>query len=207
MIPHDDSLGDPGDLAALYAAGALTGPEYEAFEAHLVAGCAICVAEVEAYGPAVAALAEAAPPRAPGGHVRAALLRRVAEAGPGASPLRELVLAELADTTAETIIRTPAQGPWQETSVPGVQLRVLAVDRVRNQFTALARMAPGAAYPRHVHSAPEDCLVLEGELLVGGEVMRAGDYQRAPAGSAHGVQRTETGCLLFITSSLTDEFV
>jgi hypothetical protein len=37
--------------------------------------------------------------------------------------------------------------------------------------------------------------------------MRPGDYQRAPKGSRHGVQRTEQGCLLLITSSLTDVFV
>jgi hypothetical protein len=37
--------------------------------------------------------------------------------------------------------------------------------------------------------------------------MRAGDFQRAEAGSVHPVQSTDGGCLLLITSSLDDELL
>ena len=48
--------------------------------------------------------------------------------------------------------------------------------------------------------------MLEGDLHIGEDVMHPGDYQFAPAGSRHGVQSTEHGCLLLITSSLNDRF-
>lgn len=87
-------------------------------------------------------------------------------------------------------------------------MRRLFVDRAANRMTAMFKMAPGAAYVPHVHGGAEECYVLEGDLHVGDEIMmRAGDYQRAPAGSLHGVQRTEGGCTLLITCSLDDEVV
>jgi quercetin dioxygenase-like cupin family protein len=96
---------------------------------------------------------------------------------------------------------------WEKTPIPGITTRILFVDPPRNQFTALVRMEPGASYPGHVHGGPEECLVLEGELCVGGDtVLRKGDYQRAAGGSRHGVQSTQTGCLLLVTSSLNDDF-
>ncbi|MBI3758220.1 MAG: cupin domain-containing protein [Deltaproteobacteria bacterium] len=96
-------------------------------------------------------------------------------------------------------------GVWEETGVQGVRVKRLSVDKQKDQFTALVRMEAGSSYPRHIHNGAEECLVLEGELRVGPEVLRAGDYQRAPAGSRHGVQSTDNGCLLLIVSSLSDE--
>lgn len=205
MTAHDCKWGDPVELAALYAAGALTDSECTAFEAHLDAGCPACSAEVAPFAAVAAKLLLPVPEAVPPPGVRAALLDRLAAAS---SPLRGSVLEEAMarEPGLEVIVRKPVDGPWQDTAVPGVRLRVLSVDRTRNQFSALVRMAPGAAYPRHVHAGPEECMVLEGELHVGDAVMHAGDYQHAPVGSTHGVQRTETGCLLFITSSLSDEF-
>lgn len=97
------------------------------------------------------------------------------------------------------------EGQWEDTGVQGVRIRRLFVDRERNQFTAIVEMAPGSAYPRHIHDTAEECLVLEGDLRVGDDHLFAGDYQRAPAGSKHGIQSTDNGCKLLIVSSLTDE--
>jgi anti-sigma factor ChrR (cupin superfamily) len=69
----------------------------------------------------------------------------------------------------------------------------------------LVRMDPGSSYPGHLHAGVEECFVLEGELRVGEEVLRRGDYQRADEGSEHGIQWTEKGCLLLIVSSQDDE--
>ncbi len=97
--------------------------------------------------------------------------------------------------------------PWEPTGIEGIEIRRLFVDRQRNQTTMLIRMAAGRSYPRHVHGGAEECLVLEGDLRVGDNVLHAGDYQRAPEGSLHGVQATDGGCVLLIVSSLTDELV
>jgi uncharacterized protein HemY len=45
--------------------------------------------------------------------------------------------------------------------------------------------------------------VLEGELLVGGVRMKAGDYQRAEPGTAHADQWSDTGALLYITGPIS----
>jgi quercetin dioxygenase-like cupin family protein len=94
-------------------------------------------------------------------------------------------------------------GPFKPTPYPGVWVRMLYVDRPRGQFTCLLRLDPGAAYPSHAHDGPEECVVLEGEITVGGVRMRKGDYQRAEPGSAHVEQRSETGALLYITAPLS----
>ena len=71
----------------------------------------------------------------------------------------------------------------------------------------LFRMAPGSSYPAHRHSGPEECLVLSGDLRISDVRMVEGDYQFAAAGSEHTVQSTENGCLLLITTSLSDEIL
>jgi anti-sigma factor ChrR (cupin superfamily) len=195
---------DPEELAALYAAGAMPAEERDGFEAHLET-CAACR---EAWGnltPVVVAFAEAAPPVTPSAEVRERLLRHIGAAA-RPSPLREHLAAPPAGLAAGLVFRRDEPGEWKDASVPGVRIRVLFVDREHDQFTALVRMAAGSSYPGHVHRGPEECLVLEGDLQVGDVVMRPGDYQRAAAGSRHGVQSTRGGCLLFISSSLSDEF-
>jgi len=61
----------------------------------------------------------------------------------------------------------------------------------------LYRAAPGAAVPRHGHRHDEECLMLEGELFLDDLLLRRGDYQIAPAGTAHGAVLAETDVLLF----------
>jgi anti-sigma-K factor RskA len=72
MAVHDQLA----DQAALYALGALTGPEAEAFEAHL-ATCAICAAEVRAFTPVTTALGRLPGPVDPPAGARDRLIRRV----------------------------------------------------------------------------------------------------------------------------------
>lgn len=96
---------------------------------------------------------------------------------------------------------------WEETGVDGVQVRRLFVDRPNNRMTAMFRMAPGTDYPEHVHNGFEECYVLEGELHVGDElVMNAGDYQRADGGSEHARQWTKSGCVLLVSTSMSDSW-
>jgi anti-sigma factor ChrR (cupin superfamily) len=209
-MSHDHSLGEPAELAALYLTGALPSDQRAWFEEHLRAPCEACRAEVAALVPAAAALATAAEPLTPDPRTRDAVLARAAAEPPRAgapSPLRRHLGAQRQGEGAALLVRRAADAAWEPADVPGVLVRTLFVDPDKNQFTALVRMRPGAAYPAHLHSGPEECLVLEGDLRVGDEVLRPGDYQRAPAGSRHGVQSTEQGCLILITSSLTDVFV
>jgi len=98
-------------------------------------------------------------------------------------------------------------GEWEETGFPGVRARRLFVNPGQGRVTMIVRMAPGSSYPPHRHGGFEECYVLEGRLAVGDTVLSAGDYQCMPRESVHGVQSTETGCLLLLTSSTSDELL
>jgi anti-sigma factor ChrR (cupin superfamily) len=115
--------------------------------------------------------------------------------------------AQGASSSADFTLVPQDSGPWEATSIKGIEARQLFIDRKLDRATFLVRMAPGTAYPAHVHGGPEECFVLEGDLKVGEATLRAGDYQRAETGSTHAVQSTERGCVLLLVSSLADEIV
>jgi anti-sigma factor ChrR (cupin superfamily) len=220
MNPPHHVLGDPAELAALYLGGALSDADRAGYEAHLEIGCPTCDRELQALDATAALLAQGIAPIMPNPQVRENLLERIAgraeenesesgcESGTPSirSPLGRQADADAGRPSKEMIFNWAAKADWRPTAVPGVSMRVLGVDRPKNQYTALVRMTPGSAYPGHTHGGGEGCLVLEGDLRIGDDVMHAGDYQFAPAGSRHGVQSTEHGCLLLITSALDDDF-
>ena len=210
--PVEDSL----ELAALHAAGALPPEEARDFEEHAIA-CASCAAELATLRETAARLAMAAAKDAPepARGLKRRVLDRVAAEGtppPGAEqpPNEETqVWKRWSGASGEgkegfQILRA-GEGSWEPTARPGVRVKPLSVDPTRRYVTMLVRMEPGSSYPGHLHAGVEECFVLEGELRVGNEVLRRGDYQRAAEGSEHGIQWTEKGCLLLIVSSQDDE--
>lgn len=87
------------------------------------------------------------------------------------------------------------EGEWVKL-LRGVEIKLLREDNASRSF--LIRMAPGSRLPHHPHTMDEESLVLEGEVTVQGVHCLPGDYHFAPAGKAHDVLETETGCLLFV---------
>lgn len=196
----DDAL---ADRAALFALDALPPEEARAMQAHLGL-CDVCRTEVESLRATVTTLATVVPGERPDPSLRVRLIDRVRQTSPPAQTWK----GWSSDVTgaAEHLARA-SEGAWEPTGFPGVETRRLFVDPTNDRATLLIRMAPGAAYPSHRHRGPEECLVLEGDLLSGETPMKAGDYRRAAAGSIDGVQSTRDGCLLLIISSLGDEIL
>ena len=212
---HDSPSDDLRERAALYCTGALPPEEQWAMEEHLgAADCAVCEQEVRAFQQVAAAVAELGA-TAPRPELRQRLLEAVAgenaaggEAGAGGIPAP----AERAwkrwlgsDASVDLLLVRGTESPWEESGFPGVRVRRLFVDEAHDQVTMLVRMDPGAGYPAHRHSGPEECYVLHGDLRAGDVVLRAGDYQRLAPGSIHAEHHTQDGCTLFIVSSLHDE--
>ena len=109
----------------------------------------------------------------------ARLLVREARVSPGSGPLAT---------------QRAARSAWQQ--LPGgIGRRQLG--GVGTQRASLQRLAPGSALPAHRHSGDEECLLLEGELFVDDRLLRAGDYQVAPAGTVHNAITTDAGALLY----------
>ncbi|MGE3182968.1 MAG: cupin domain-containing protein [Phycisphaerae bacterium] len=205
-------FGHPQELAAAYSAGAMSPDELAAFEAHLEGGCAVCEAAIRSYDHAVVHLYQSIRPVSASGALRDRVLKCTESDVRDDTPVGEQgaatgrqVWRDWSADSQEILIRNCAMTGWQDTGVPGIEVRRLSVDRSRNQMTALFRMAPGTSYPKHIHDGPEECYVLQGDLCVGEQVMHAGDYQRMAPGTQHGVQSTENGCVLLIVSSLSDE--
>lgn len=183
-----DYPGGSAELASLFASGALPPDERTAFEAHLRTGCVACNAEVRRLSAVTAQLFAAVAPLEPAPAIRAALLNRLAAEPPGIA------------------IQRAAGASWLPGPMPGVHVRVLFLDQANNRCTILARMEPGRTFPSHTHGCLEESLVLEGDLRCGDLILRAGDYQRAEAGSTHEAQTTEEGCLVLVMCALTDVF-
>ena len=142
------------------------------------------------------ALAYAVPPASPSVNARQRLMDRVRLSQPPTNTPPLHFFSKFAH-----------EGEWRDLPIPGISARRLYLDGERRYVTTLLRMAPGASYPRHRHTEPEECYVLEGDLSVGATTYHAGDYQRAETGSIHEVQSSENGCLLLIMASLNDEIL
>jgi anti-sigma factor ChrR (cupin superfamily) len=119
------------------------------------------------------------------------------EPSPG---VREALLARIGAPANHTI--TAAEGAWVETGVPGVRVKILALDRARDRVTMLLRGEPGARYPAHRHSGPEECYVIRGSVVVEGRVLRAGDFHHAEGD--HDELWTDEGVEVLIVASASD---
>jgi quercetin dioxygenase-like cupin family protein len=112
------------------------------------------------------------------------------------SRLRERLLAKIAAGVASRTVRA-CEGAWQPLA-PGVSLKLLREDHSARRMTAWIRMAPGSSLESHRHDQAEECLVIEGEILIGEHRLCAGDLHVANAGTVHGLIRSPQGALLLV---------
>lgn len=94
--------------------------------------------------------------------------------------------------------RMAAEDDWLPHPVPGIRMKVLAMNRDRGLATLLLDVAPGAVFPPHHHGADEECYVISGSLIACGRTIGPGDFHHADGGSDHGELRTETGCRVLL---------
>jgi anti-sigma factor ChrR (cupin superfamily) len=62
-------------------------------------------------------------------------------------------------------------------------------------------------YPAHTNVGPEDFYILTGDLRVGDQVLRAGDFHHADAGSYHEENYSVEGCTLVAVLTTDDPLV
>lgn len=115
--------------------------------------------------------------------------------------VRERLLASLQEPSRYVL---DAEDDWGESGLPGIRAKVLAVDRGRGLVTMLLRAEPGAAYPSHHHTAPEECYVIRGSIEMEGRVLRAGDFVHADVDSDHGEITTTEGTEVLIVGAIAD---
>lgn len=179
------------DLAALSVLGALTPEESTSLAAHLAEGCDACDREIRLAGEISVGLADTAAVEPPTS-LRDKLLAKVAET----PRLPGILLHEQG-----IFISRPEELPWRELA-PGVEVKVLHRDTIRQYQSMLLRIAPGGALYKHYHPESEEVFVLSGDISILGKRMFAGDYCHAEADTIHEASYSESGCTLFVVGGI-----
>lgn len=209
-----EHLCDAMEQIALDSMCRMTSSEEELWvRAHLEEGCPVCREASDRVQELFGELLLAAPPVQPPPSVKdrlmASLMVPVTDSSNENRSRDDSIQVWNQWTASERAFFTvPAsEADWQETAIDGIQARVLRVDDDRDEVTMLVRMAAGTSYPKHRHGGDEHCYVLSGDLEAEDFQMAAGDFQFAPAGSVHAEQRTQSGCMLLLVSSRSDEIL
>ena len=87
---------------------------------------------------------------------------------------------------------------WLPHPVPGIRMKILALNRRRGYATLLLDVAPGTRFPAHHHGEAEECYVIAGSLFTCGRKLGAGDFVHADANTDHGELWTEEGCQVIL---------
>ncbi len=195
------------ELAVLYAAGLLTAHEADQFEDRLRAGDRAAIAEFRNVRPAADLLLRSASPIEPALIARSNLINALGLTKPVA-PFSQAPAAggripdPIADDPLSMVLLRAGEIEWQDLPAPGAKVRNLFVDKDRGRATLLIKLEPGTAFPDHNHPDVEECLVLEGDLELGGKIMHRFDYMRIPKGGQHGTPRTVNGCIVLVTCGI-----
>jgi len=96
--------------------------------------------------------------------------------------------------------------PWESGAHPGIETKILIVDRTSGLLTMLLRMAPGAILPDHEHVLIEQTYVLQGSLVCGEGECRAGQFVWRPAGSRHAAWAGPEGGLMLGIFQMPNRF-
>jgi len=91
-----------------------------------------------------------------------------------------------------------ADDAWMPHAVPGIKMKVLALNKQRGYATLLLDVAPGTRFPSHHHGGAEECYVVSGSLFTCGRRLGPGDFVHADAETDHGELWTEEGCQVIL---------
>ncbi|MBI3654687.1 MAG: cupin domain-containing protein [Acidobacteria bacterium] len=193
-MSHHTSEEEATLQAALFAFGVLPQEEAEAFQQHLAEGCPTCKVEVQSFQLLAEKLAFAAPRVEPPARLRDRLWAEIT--GESASPQPAKPVHQ---SLGESLTIRANEGEWNE-KWEGVFIKRLFKDDAKGTVTTLYKLLPGASLPKHRHLGAEECLVLEGDYHINGEVLGAGDYHCALPGSVDESLFTIHGTMFLIVS-------
>ena len=90
-------------------------------------------------------------------------------------------------------------GEWLAVA-PGVERKLLW--EKGDATSCMIRLAPGATFPPHGHPIDEECVVMEGSLRIGSELLlRPGDFHVGLCGVEHETVSTDEGCVCFLRTA------
>src|SRR5262245_59765486 len=132
-----------------------------------------------------------------------ALALAEAAVSPGQAPradLRQQLMDRVRAATepAGFVFHWTRDEQWLPHPVPGIKMRVLALNKKHGYTTLLLDVAPGTRFPAHHHGGAEECYVVSGSLFTCGRRLVAGDFVHADADTDHGELWTDEGCTVIL---------
>ena len=122
--------------------------------------------------------------------------------GPEPRPIvKERLMARIAAGRATPpgfTVRLRSDDDWLPHPVPGIRMKVLAVNKRSGYATLLLDVAPGTRFPAHHHGGDEECYVISGSVLTLGRRLGPGDFLHADAGTDHGELWTDEGAQVLL---------
>lgn len=118
--------------------------------------------------------------------------------------VRGRLLESIADESQQRLHATvrATDTSWEELA-PGVLRKLLF--ETAEAVSSMVRLAPGAVVPGHAHLIDEECIVLEGTLRIGSDLLLLpGDFHVGRRGVPHADASTDTGALVYLRSARQD---
>ena len=94
-----------------------------------------------------------------------------------------------------------------EQGITGIYVKSLLFDEAADRSpTILLKFDAGATYPLHNHPGGEEIYVLEGDIKLGKDELKAGDYLFTAINNKHRVS-TKNGCIILLKAPLEVEII
>jgi|SRR5215475_1055149 len=183
------------ELMADLAAGTLSAADEQKLRAHVEAclACGRALREFREAGIAMAVSSAVEPSPA----LRDRLMRRLKKQKSGA----------FEELNPGLIVTYVANLAWEVTAIPGVQRKLLSLDKDSGTYTALVHMASGTRYPPHRHAGTEQLFMISGTLALAGKTIGKGDYCIAHPGTVHAEIRALDDTEFLVVASRYDEIL
>ena len=97
--------------------------------------------------------------------------------------------------------------PLSEENSEGIFVKSLLFDETAKRSpTMLLKFEAGATYPLHNHPGGEEVFVIEGDIKLGKDELKAGDYLFTAANNKHRVS-TKNGCVVLLKAPQEVEII
>lgn len=117
-----------------------------------------------------------------------------------AARVKHRVLERVAQAQAGHVTVHAGSAGWKPFH-PGVQIKVL--HRAGDVMSYLLRLAPGASLAAHRHPVDEECVVLEGRLRIGHDLLvDAGGFHLAHQDALHAIITSDEGATIFLRGAV-----
>ncbi|NEP11541.1 MAG: anti-sigma factor [Symploca sp. SIO1A3] len=159
--------------------------------------------QVREYEATVAAIPYSVIPIPMSADLKNRLFERIAE--DSSSSTSKLI--QLLEYSIEALKQQSSQLAWVPMKgANGIEIATWQTDEDRRESASFVRKTERGVFPNHVHATGEKVLVLEGDVIIDGQIYGVGDRIDSMANTTH-QPATENGCLVLCITSMDDQIL